>query len=90
MDSNEQGSYVAVMETFTNLGPIVDMCVVDLKRQGQGQGQVQEVKTNIRLLFFLLRVVMHLQDGDLKAEVDNSRDFLVLCSPSLFHFFQYE
>ncbi|XP_041095766.1 DNA damage-binding protein 1 isoform X3 [Polyodon spathula] len=37
VDSNEQGSYVAVMETFTNLGPIVDMCVVDLERQGQGQ-----------------------------------------------------
>ncbi|KAM9764827.1 DNA damage-binding protein 1 isoform 2-T2 [Menidia menidia] len=37
VDSNEQGSYVTVMETFTNLGPIVDMCVVDLERQGQGQ-----------------------------------------------------
>ncbi|KAM8940290.1 DNA damage-binding protein 1 [Pelodytes ibericus] len=36
-DSNEQGSYVVAMETFTNLGPIVDMCVVDLERQGQGQ-----------------------------------------------------
>ncbi|XP_061595094.1 DNA damage-binding protein 1 [Cololabis saira] len=37
VDSNEQGSFVTVMETFTNLGPIVDMCVVDLERQGQGQ-----------------------------------------------------
>ncbi|XP_042176812.1 DNA damage-binding protein 1 isoform X2 [Oncorhynchus tshawytscha] len=37
VDSNDSGSYVAVMETFTNLGPIVDMCVVDLERQGQGQ-----------------------------------------------------
>uniref|UniRef100_A0A6Q2ZG30 DNA damage-binding protein 1 n=1 Tax=Esox lucius TaxID=8010 RepID=A0A6Q2ZG30_ESOLU len=37
VDSNDAGSYVAVMETFTNLGPIVDMCVVDLERQGQGQ-----------------------------------------------------
>ncbi|NXM36734.1 DDB1 protein, partial [Oxyruncus cristatus] len=37
VDSNEQGSYVVAMETFTNLGPIVDMCVVDLERQGQGQ-----------------------------------------------------
>uniref|UniRef100_A0A8C0IFI1 DNA damage-binding protein 1 n=1 Tax=Bubo bubo TaxID=30461 RepID=A0A8C0IFI1_BUBBB len=37
VDSNEQGSYVMAMETFTNLGPIVDMCVVDLERQGQGQ-----------------------------------------------------
>ena len=25
------------MERFTNLGPILDMCVVDLERQGQGQ-----------------------------------------------------
>ncbi|BFZ05163.1 hypothetical protein BsWGS_08202 [Bradybaena similaris] len=31
------GSYVQVMETFVNLGPIVDMVVVDLERQGQGQ-----------------------------------------------------
>lgn len=46
VDSNEQGSYVTVMETFTNLGPIVDMCVVDLERQGQGQ--VKKTKqTNI-------------------------------------------
>lgn len=40
VDSNDQGSYVAVMETFTNLGPIVDMCVVDLERQGQGQVRI--------------------------------------------------
>ncbi|NWI71395.1 DDB1 protein, partial [Todus mexicanus] len=40
VDSNEQGSYVVAMETFTNLGPIVDMCVVDLERQGQGQVMV--------------------------------------------------
>ncbi|XP_052008106.1 DNA damage-binding protein 1 isoform X3 [Xyrauchen texanus] len=37
VDSNDHGSYVVVMEAFTNLGPIVDMCVVDLERQGQGQ-----------------------------------------------------
>ena len=29
------------METFTNLGPIVDMCVVDLERQGQGQVSIK-------------------------------------------------
>ncbi|KAF6200141.1 hypothetical protein GE061_006442 [Apolygus lucorum] len=33
----ETGSYVTVMETFTNLAPIVDMVVVDIERQGQGQ-----------------------------------------------------
>ncbi|KAL5007237.1 hypothetical protein ScPMuIL_016043 [Solemya velum] len=37
VDPDDSGSYVQVMETFTNLGPIVDMCVVDLERQGQGQ-----------------------------------------------------
>ncbi|XP_072033765.1 DNA damage-binding protein 1-like [Amphiura filiformis] len=37
VDSDEQGSYVTVMETFINLGPVVDMVVVDLDRQGQGQ-----------------------------------------------------
>ncbi|XP_030845179.1 DNA damage-binding protein 1 [Strongylocentrotus purpuratus] len=36
-ESDESGSYVTMMETFTNLGPIVDMAVVDLDRQGQGQ-----------------------------------------------------
>ncbi|KAG8497706.1 hypothetical protein CXB51_006856 [Gossypium anomalum] len=32
-----KGSYVEVLERFVNLGPIVDFCVVDLERQGQGQ-----------------------------------------------------
>lgn len=35
--ADENGSYVTVMESFTNLAPILDMCVVDLERQGQGQ-----------------------------------------------------
>jgi DNA damage-binding protein 1 len=30
-------NYVEVLDTMTNLGPIVDFCVVDLDRQGQGQ-----------------------------------------------------
>lgn len=34
---DEGGSYVSVMEAFTNLAPIIDMVVVDLERQGQGQ-----------------------------------------------------
>lgn len=34
---DDNGAYVTTMETFTNLGPILDMCVVDLERQGQGQ-----------------------------------------------------
>merc|ERR1719458_1920362 len=29
--------YVTIIDTFTNLGPILDMVVVDLERQGQGQ-----------------------------------------------------
>ncbi|XP_018327485.1 DNA damage-binding protein 1 [Agrilus planipennis] len=35
--ADDNGSYVTLMESFTNLAPIVDMCVVDLERQGQGQ-----------------------------------------------------
>ena len=35
--AGDNGAYVMLMETFTNLAPIVDMCVVDLERQGQGQ-----------------------------------------------------
>ncbi|XP_044728814.1 DNA damage-binding protein 1 isoform X2 [Chrysoperla carnea] len=35
--ADQRDSYVTVMETFTNLAPILDMCVVDLERQGQGQ-----------------------------------------------------
>lgn len=34
---DENGSCIQVCETFTNLGPIVDMCLVDLEKQGQGQ-----------------------------------------------------
>jgi len=35
--ADTKGSYVEVLESFVNLGPIVDLCVVDLERQGQGQ-----------------------------------------------------
>ena len=35
--ADDNGSYVTPMESFTNLAPILDMCVVDLERQGQGQ-----------------------------------------------------
>ncbi|GLT97110.1 hypothetical protein SLE2022_146930 [Rubroshorea leprosula] len=37
MQPDAKGSYVEVLERYVNLGPIVDFCVVDLERQGQGQ-----------------------------------------------------
>ena len=37
VDPDETGSYVTIVDSFTNLGPVVDMVVVDLERQGQGQ-----------------------------------------------------
>eukprot|EP01018_Ginkgo_biloba_P003844 Gb_36569 [translate_table: standard] len=37
LQPDAKGSYVEVLEKFVNLGPIVDFCVVDLERQGQGQ-----------------------------------------------------
>ena len=36
-ESDETGNFVEILENFNNLGPIVDFCVVDLDRQGQGQ-----------------------------------------------------
>ncbi|VVB12240.1 unnamed protein product [Arabis nemorensis] len=32
-----KGSYVEILESYVNLGPIVGLCVLDLERQGQGQ-----------------------------------------------------
>ena len=32
---DNSGSFVQVMETFQNIGPILDMSVVDLDKQGQ-------------------------------------------------------
>lgn len=37
MQPDANGSYVEIIEQYVNLGPIVDFCVVDLERQGQGQ-----------------------------------------------------
>ncbi|XP_058071572.1 DNA damage-binding protein 1 isoform X2 [Magnolia sinica] len=37
LQPDPKGSYVEVLERYVNLGPIVDFCVVDLERQGQGQ-----------------------------------------------------
>lgn len=36
-EADSNGNFTSVMQTFNNLGPIVDMVVVDLERQGQGQ-----------------------------------------------------
>lgn len=36
-ESDETGNFVELLDTFPNLGPIVDFRVVDLDRQGQGQ-----------------------------------------------------
>lgn len=32
----ETDSYVTMLDTYTNLGPIVDFAVVDYEKQGQG------------------------------------------------------
>lgn len=37
LQPDAKGCYVEVLERYVNLGPIVDFCVVDLERQGQGQ-----------------------------------------------------
>ncbi len=34
-DADESGGYLQVLESASNIGPIVDMCVVDMDKQGQ-------------------------------------------------------
>ncbi|XP_065647466.1 DNA damage-binding protein 1 isoform X2 [Hydra vulgaris] len=36
-EPDKKGSFITILRSFTNLGPILDMCVVDLERQGQDQ-----------------------------------------------------
>lgn len=36
-EADEQGGYFDTLDTLTNIGPIVDMCVVDLDKRGQNQ-----------------------------------------------------
>lgn len=36
-ERDAHGSYIDVLDTYVNIGPIVDFCVMDLDRQGQGQ-----------------------------------------------------
>jgi len=36
-NADQIGSYITVLDSYMNLGPILDMCVIDLERQGQGQ-----------------------------------------------------
>ncbi|TYZ63198.1 hypothetical protein PybrP1_012947 [[Pythium] brassicae (nom. inval.)] len=36
-ERDEHGSYLEVLDTYVNIGPIIDFCVMDLDRQGQGQ-----------------------------------------------------
>ncbi|KAM3349701.1 hypothetical protein ACQJBY_022539 [Aegilops geniculata] len=35
--ADARGSFVEILEQYINIGPIVDLCVVDFERQGQGQ-----------------------------------------------------
>ena len=58
VDPDSSGSYVQVMETFTNLGPIVDMCIVDLERQGQGQVSKPAMIRCNRLVFTSINLVL--------------------------------
>lgn len=37
VDPAQPNNFVEVMDVWTNLGPIIDLAVVDLERQGQGQ-----------------------------------------------------
>ena len=34
-EADESGGYLQVLESVSNIGPILDMCVVDMDKQGQ-------------------------------------------------------
>jgi len=34
---NQSGSYITILDKYLNLGPIVDMCLVDIDQRGQEQ-----------------------------------------------------
>ena len=36
-DANADGEFIEVLERFTNIGPVLDACVVDVDKQGQNQ-----------------------------------------------------
>jgi hypothetical protein len=42
---DDNGSFVQVMETFQNIGPILDMSVVDLDKQGQDLVRLSYMQT---------------------------------------------
>ena len=51
--ANENNSYITTLETYTNLGPILDMLIVDIEKQGQGQVKLlKKQKTWVQYLFF--------------------------------------
>lgn len=37
VDGSCPENYVEVIDSMSNIGPIVDFCVMDMDRQGQGQ-----------------------------------------------------
>ncbi len=73
----ETGAYFELYDSFTNLGPIVDFCVVDLERQGQCQivtcsgafkdGSLRVVRSGVGIheqvrIFFSIAVILFLKE----------------------------
>lgn len=67
-EKDECGSYLRVMETFVNLGPIVDMTCVDLQSQG------------IDLFFDSIRLLKHYSHSFFSASLSAGQSQLVTCS----------
>jgi len=50
---NETGSHITVLDQYINLGPIVDMCLVDIDHRGQEQIVTCSGMLSRNLLFIL-------------------------------------
>ncbi|OAY75001.1 DNA damage-binding protein 1a [Ananas comosus] len=91
LQPDAKGSYVEVLERYVNLGPIVDFCVVDLERQGQGQvvtcsgaykdGSLRIVRNGIGINEQTRILAMNMEDELEETEIEgfNSQTQTLLC-----------
>ncbi|KPP66140.1 DNA damage-binding protein 1-like, partial [Scleropages formosus] len=75
VDSNDQGSYVAVMETFTNLGPIVDMCLWPLRSEAGRETDDMLVLSFVGQTRVLMLSGEEVEETELPGFVDNQQTF---------------
>lgn len=85
------------MESFTNLAPIMDMCVVDLERQGQGQlvtcsgafkeGSLRIIRNGIGIQEHASIDLPGIKGMWALTVASGKKGFLIICNASGIYFF---